>query len=283
MRNIRKALFVAGAISAATLLSSNVEAAGSINVQVGSQLIGFPDAQPFLDQSQRTQVPVRFVSEKLGYQVNWANEGSAIRVSIRNNDKEIVLRTGSNTATVNGRTVTFDTKAFLQQDRTYVPVRFVAENMGSNVTWDAKTGTAIIYSGATAPSAVAPVLASRSGFQAPSLNVTDIARKYEGVPYVWGGTTPSGFDCSGFVKYVFAQKGITLPRTSSEMYNMGTRVTQPQPGDLVFFTTYAAGASHVGIYLGNNEFISATSSRGVDTVSMSNPYWAPRYLGAKRL
>ena len=97
--------------------------------------------------------------------------------------------------------------------------------------------------------------------------VIDIAKSYIGVPYVWGGTTPSGFDCSGFIRYVFEKVGINLPRISADQYNAGTKVSKAdlQPGDLVFFekTYNKAGITHSGIYIGNNEFISATSSKGI--------------------
>ncbi|GAX90468.1 C40 family peptidase [Effusibacillus lacus] len=111
----------------------------------------------------------------------------------------------------------------------------------------------------------------------------ETAKSLVGVPYAWGGTTPSGFDCSGFVRYVFSQKGVDLARTSHDMYKQGTAVTDLQPGDLVFFATYDSGASHVGIYLGDGQFISSTSSHGVKIDSFSSSYWGPRYLGARRI
>lgn len=112
------------------------------------------------------------------------------------------------------------------------------------------------------------------------------AKKHLGVRYVFGGTTPSGFDCSGFLRYVFNENGIQLPRTASEQYNVGTPVAKSalQKGDLVFFETYKRGPSHSGIYLGDGTFISATSSKGVAIVSLNDPYyWGPRYIGAKRV
>lgn len=132
---------------------------------------------------------------------------------------------------------------------------------------------------ASSSSATASVL-STSDTQALVDSIISDAKALQGVPYHYGGTTTSGFDCSGFTSYVFAKNGITLPRTSAEQYAQGSPTTLV-PGALVFFSTVTSGVSHVGIYIGNNEFISATSSGGVRIDSMDNSYWKPRYLGAK--
>ncbi|MBP2665567.1 MAG: hypothetical protein H6Q76_547 [Firmicutes bacterium] len=113
----------------------------------------------------------------------------------------------------------------------------------------------------------------------------NLAMRYGGVPYVWGGATPEGFDCSGFVQYVFAQIGVNLPRTADVQYEVGRKIMQSdlQQGDLVFFETYEPGASHDGIFVGDGQFIAANSGTGVAVVSLSDPYWSGRYLGARRL
>lgn len=112
------------------------------------------------------------------------------------------------------------------------------------------------------------------------------ARKLLGVKYQWGGTTPqTGFDCSGYVSYVFAQNGISLPRVSRDQYTVGTKVDfeNLQRGDLVFFSFEDNGiVSHVGIYLGDGQFINASSSKGV-TVYVIGPYWKSIYVGARRV
>jgi cell wall-associated NlpC family hydrolase len=113
--------------------------------------------------------------------------------------------------------------------------------------------------------------------------LTRSALRFLGSPYVFGGTTASGFDCSGFVQHVFAMLGIGLPRTADAQYEYARpAVGGPRPGDLVFFDTYG-GVSHVGIYLGRGEFVHASSSRGVMVSHLSESYWASRYVGAKRL
>jgi cell wall-associated NlpC family hydrolase len=113
-------------------------------------------------------------------------------------------------------------------------------------------------------------------------SLTRDALRFLGTPYVFGGTSTSGFDCSGFVQHVFAMLGMSIPRTADAQYYAGSRAKGGvKIGDLVFFQTYAPGPSHVGIYLGHGRFVHA-SSHGVMVSSLSNSYWASRYLGAKR-
>ncbi|SEN24196.1 D-gamma-glutamyl-meso-diaminopimelic acid endopeptidase CwlS/peptidoglycan endopeptidase LytF/peptidoglycan endopeptidase LytE [Mesobacillus persicus] len=107
------------------------------------------------------------------------------------------------------------------------------------------------------------------------------AKKHIGVPYVWAGSTPAGFDCSGYLQYVFNKVGVSIPRTVATIWSATKPVAAPKVGDLVFFETYKSGPSHAGIYLGENKFIHAGSSRGVEISDMNNSYWKPRYLGAK--
>ncbi|WP_433957917.1 LysM peptidoglycan-binding domain-containing protein [Cytobacillus horneckiae] len=107
------------------------------------------------------------------------------------------------------------------------------------------------------------------------------AKKYIGVAYVWGGSTPAGFDCSGYLNFVFNNIGISIPRTVETIWNATKSVSSPSKGDIVFFETYKAGPSHAGIYLGNNKFIHAGTSNGVTISDMTLDYWDSRYLGAK--
>ena len=126
------------------------------------------------------------------------------------------------------------------------------------------------------------------GHQPISGNVKEIltyANTFTGVPYKFGGTTPAGFDCSGYIRYVFQKIGYDLPRQADEQYTVGKKVEKSnlQPGDLVFFETYEPGISHSGIYIGDGQFISATSSSGVAVADIDDSYWGPRYVGAKRV
>ncbi len=107
---------------------------------------------------------------------------------------------------------------------------------------------------------------------------------WEGIKYRWGGRTKAGVDCSGLVQRVFRDHGINLPRTSYDQFRQGVGIAKSklQPGDLVFFNTNGAGASHVGIYISNGNFISATRSC-VEVESLESPYWASSYRGSRRI
>jgi len=112
------------------------------------------------------------------------------------------------------------------------------------------------------------------------------ALSFRGVPYRNGGSDPQGFDCSGFTQYVFAQYGVALPREVREQFEKGRAVMPDEvaPGDLIFFSTVAPGPTHVGIAIGGDAFVHAPSSTGVVRVErLGSSYWAPRYVGARRL
>jgi peptidoglycan DL-endopeptidase CwlO len=111
--------------------------------------------------------------------------------------------------------------------------------------------------------------------------VVGIAEQYLGVPYVWGGASPAGFDCSGFTMYVYAQVGVSLPHNAAAQYGYGSPVSRGNlaPGDLVFFD----GLGHVGLYVGNNTFIHAPHSGDVVKYSSLTGWYASTYVGARRL
>jgi cell wall-associated NlpC family hydrolase len=116
--------------------------------------------------------------------------------------------------------------------------------------------------------------------------LTGIALALRGTPYRDGGNDPTGFDCSGFTQYVFWQHGLLLPRNVKEQYEMGRNVDSDEiaAGDLIFFSTVARGASHVGIALGGDEFVHAPSSTGVVRVEhIGAAYWSKRFIGARRI
>jgi peptidoglycan DL-endopeptidase CwlO len=152
--------------------------------------------------------------------------------------------------------------------------------------------------GSARPPASAPRSApAHPGGAADGYAIAGTALGLRGAPYRDGGSDPSGFDCSGFIRYVFAQHGIGLGRTVGEQFREGTEVTAGvEAGDLIFFATLSNGGSnggnggrssavsHVGMAIGGDEFVHAPSSRGeVRVERLSAPYWSSRYIGARRI
>jgi len=120
----------------------------------------------------------------------------------------------------------------------------------------------------------------------PGSMVASLARKQVGAPYRYGGSSPSGFDCSGLVQYVYGKLGVNLPRKSREMARVGQQVPVHAllPGDLVFFRINRNRVSHVGIYIGNDKFVHATKSGDpVRKDSITNPWWRKRLVVGRRL
>ena len=119
--------------------------------------------------------------------------------------------------------------------------------------------------------------------------IADFALQYVGYPYVYGGSSPKGFDCSGFTRYVYSQFGYSINCTASNQLYNGTAVSMSelQPGDLVFFKKAGTGskrASHVGIYIGGNQFVHASTARvGVIVSNMSDAYYTSGFVGGRRL
>jgi hypothetical protein len=135
-----------------------------------------------------------------------------------------------------------------------------------------------------APSALPATIPADIPSDLPRPAGVGTALSLQGAPYRNGGSDPSGFDCSGFVTYVFAQQGRALPRTVLEQYDAGRDVPSASPGDLVFFSTVAPGASHVGIAISADEFVHAPSSSGVVRVErLAAPYWSSRFVGVRRV
>jgi len=128
---------------------------------------------------------------------------------------------------------------------------------------------------------------SRSGSISDKQRILETSFKYLGVPYVWGGASPSGFDCSGYVQYIYKQCGYQLPRTAGAQYQNGIAVDRANliEGDLVFFACHSSSIDHVGIYTGNKQFIHASSPRsgGVIVTSMEENFYLRAYIGARRI
>lgn len=120
-------------------------------------------------------------------------------------------------------------------------------------------------------------------------NIITNAQSLKGIKYAWGGTTTKGFDCSGFIQYIYKKSGISLPRTAAEMSKQGTTISsksQLKAGDLVFFATGSTKhkITHAGIYMGNNKVIHSTTSKGVSVTDINDKYyWGNKFIKGQRL
>jgi cell wall-associated NlpC family hydrolase len=139
---------------------------------------------------------------------------------------------------------------------------------------------------APVPQATSTPAAASAPSADPGAELADFAEQYVGSPYRWGGASPSGFDCTGFVMWVYSQFGVSLPHNEAGQLASGDRVSADdlEPGDvLVFANTYRAGLSHTGIYVGDGQFVHAADERhGVTVSALWDGYWGPRLVGATR-
>ncbi|MFZ5823525.1 MAG: stalk domain-containing protein [Bacillota bacterium] len=288
MKRTRKAWtrwLIGGAVMA-LILAPGVARADSVQVVLDGEPLAF-DVPPVIEENV-TMVPVRAVLTPLGASLSWSPESQTVSATLNETTIEAVV--GSQTARVNGQPVPLAMPVLNREGRTLIPLRFFAEELGFAVKWEGESHTVRISSGAAAAAgreSVRTASVSRQATRRVGEMVLARARELVGLPYAWGGSSPeTGFDCSGFIVYLAGQIGADMARTSFEQYTVGTAVEQADlaAGDLVFFTTYAPGASHVGVYDGEGGFIHAQSPEvGVVRTAMTNPWWSERYIGARRV
>ncbi len=261
-----------------TLAPQAALAATPIRTVLNGQELTF-DAPPIVE-NDRTLVPVRSILEPLGAAIGWDAETRMVTAKLGEHEIKVVI--DSSLAVVDGSMVVMEIPAKIKSDRTYIPLRFFAENLGLRVGWNGDERIITLEGRSSVLASRDSATASRAGSR-----LVEIARQYVGSPYAWGGTSPdTGFDCSGFMLFVAKQVGVSLPRTSQEQFEAGIPVERGNliAGDLVFFSTYAEGASHAGVYDGNGNFIHAGSEgRGVLVTPLSNVYWSQRFIGARRI
>lgn len=274
-RNVR--LWIVGAAALAIGLMPQNASANSIRTVLDGRELTF-EVQPVVE-NDRTLVPLRGILEPVGATIGWDDKTQTVTATLNGTEVKAVI--GDSNALVNGEAVALEVAPRIVGDRTLIPLRFFAESLGFAVKWDGETRTVFLESGQTR--------ASRDGSTAArtAATVLEVARKQVGAPYAWGGTSPAtGFDCSGFIYYLASQVGLDVPRDSYALFSYGMPVKREElrAGDLVFFTTYAEGPSHVGVYDGQGSFIhSQSEDTGVKVTSLSADWWAPRYLGARRI
>lgn len=223
-------------------------------------------------------------------------QAAAAAAARRDEIKEAAAATLTQTATVATATAT-STAAADPAGTTSTTTAPPADTTGSSAGQTSQTGT---ETSAQAPGTTTTGLPAATSTPTPTTSTTTtstvpeaplpagypqaaaIALKYLGVPYVWGGESPAGFDCSGLVSYVYAQLGVALPHFAAAQYTYGVAVPEAelQPGDLVFFDNL----NHVGIYIGDDEFIDAPHTGAfVQIEALSDPWYSTHYVGARRL
>jgi len=271
------------------------------------------DVSPVLTNN-KIQVPVRAIFEAMGAQVTFANN----MVTGSKGDVSVVMVIGENKATIfrtgqNPEVKELDAPAAIINNRVLAPLRFVCETFGGTVEYDSAAQVIQITStgSTTAPSSTNPAT-NTSNVPTPSTadvnsaisalgshySLAEYAEALIGAPYLYGGTSLAGFDCSGYTQWVFSQFNINLPRSAAEQFTAGTAADFQalSPGDLVFFYTTDLAASaanrgdgidrsqvtHVAIYAGNYTMLHA-SNNGVTLSALNTDYYIKRYAGSRRL
>ncbi|MCM3338615.1 NlpC/P60 family protein [Paenibacillus sp. MER TA 81-3] len=291
MKTALRTALVAGAVFGCMLwadgaLGATVHAAEAkqVTINVNGEALQFTDIIPILDEDENLYVPLRGFADQMGYTINWTTvDEDIVEIEFSNGDKTIRFRTDSPKAEIDGQTVDMGSEPWAYKNNTYLPLRFLMEQYNLEFTWNPqylKTIPSIERHAPEVPKAAEPKTGALTD------RILNTAHSYVGVPYVWGGTSPSGFDCSGYVNYVYSKHGISLPRTSRDMYRAtGTSVSNPQPGDLLFFADGGKSITHVGIYIGNNQYLNASSGNAhrVIVSSLSSSWSSRTYVGAKRV
>lgn len=256
----------------------DAKASDSINIYFNGEKQSY-DQMPIIVDG-RTFIPIRGISETYGANVWWND--TTRTVGIEKDTLKIAFIVTSKLARVNGLQISIP-PSFIKNGRTMVPIRFISENMGLNVTWD-NNQRAVFISSANDPETTNSVNQLKNNL--PN-DIISIGEKYIGVPYVYGSNYEANktFDCSSFTQKIYRDNGIQLPRTSRQQSKIGYEVsrTNVKTGDLAFYDTNHDGViNHVAIVVDENKILHASSSYGV---GYSNPsyYWDSKLVKIQRI
>ena len=207
----------------------------------------------------------------------WIQEDREITFKIDEDD--YVVDIDNSEIYINGEAETLSTALKLQNGVTLLPIDFFKDNLSINPSDELYQKIYSLHS--------SYVDVAISSEQYLRQNIVNTAIKYLGAPYKWGATGPNAFDSSGLIWSTYKNNGITLPRVSFDMYNVGEPISKEEllPGDVVFFQGYKKGPSHATIFAGEGRFIhspSAGKTVSIDKLLNDKYYWIPRYYGARR-
>lgn len=284
-----------------TIVPFTVSASNDVQVFINGTEQQFD--QPPILKSDTTYLPIRHIVQGIGSKIDW--EKSTGNVRIYKGQNELVFKIGDTKAFVNGVEKEIPA-SFMANNRTMVPIRFISEQLGLIVEWDkdkqhVHIKNQVVESKAEQSPNQATrqlvILTEQEKKQAAQLlnDASRIARieqmieegtQFLGVPYQYGAKVgdTSSFDCSSFIAYLFQQQNIPFPRVASDQATMGMKIPFEtiERGDLLFFDTALNGnIEHVGIYLGNNEMLHVSTSKGVQITQLFD-YWQERYVVATR-
>lgn len=284
------AKFTAGLLAAITMMTPAFAAPGTVNAEGGLRLrngVG-TDAAVLTTLPNGAQVDVSGITEEGWFQVTFQNTKGYVsgEYLVMNEDDVQALEVVGEPVYVKVTEGPLNVRSAPSTDGKRVKQLSAGRVVQIISKFD---GWYEIADGYISANYVKIVDASEAASYGSASQVVEYAKQFLGTPYIYGGTSPRGFDCSGFVKYVYANFGVTMNRTASAQMDNGTPVSMSEliPGDVVFFKkpgSSASRASHVGIYVGNGQFIHASTSRtGVIISDMSSAYYTTGFVGARRM
>lgn len=287
LKFVLRAALLTGAVLGCMLWTSGgleskaYASANAVTLTINQQPLYFESTLPILESGKTMYVPIRSFAAQMNLDLQWSSQSNGqTQIVLSNDETSISFLTGDKQAKVNNELVMMSDSPWSYKNSTYVPMRFLIDALSLDYTYNSGLTSKLphvnryAYDNPAPSSGYSTVLADK---------VIHTAKSYIGVPYVWGGSSPSGFDCSGYINYVFKQHGYGLARTAHDMYKTLGNLKSPQKGDIVFFSENGGRITHAGISLGNNQYIHASSGkeRKVIISSLGSSWAKSTYVGAK--